>query len=76
MHIYLVTGLTSSAIYCRCSESLSINDYHGIKTSNKNVNSSTSGAMYCRVPVNVSVLGQMPANRLLVPKSEILTTPL
>ena len=36
----------------------------------------TSGAMYWRVPVNVSVLGQMPARRLLVPKSEILTTPL
>ena len=36
----------------------------------------TSGAMYCKVPVNVAVLGQMPASLLLVPKSEILTTPL
>ena len=36
----------------------------------------TSGAMYCSVPVKVSVLGHIPANRLLVPKSDILTTPL
>jgi hypothetical protein len=36
----------------------------------------TSGAMYCSVPVNVSVLGQIPAKRFEVPKSEILTTPL
>lgn len=32
--------------------------------------------MYCNVPVNVSVLGQSPANRLDIPKSDILTTPL
>ncbi len=32
--------------------------------------------MYWSVPVKVSVLGQMPASRLLVPKSDILTTPL
>jgi hypothetical protein len=32
--------------------------------------------MYCNVPVKVSVLGQRPANRFDVPKSEIFTTPL
>ena len=38
--------------------------------------SMTSGAMYWRVPVNVSVLKQRPARRFEVPKSDILTTPL
>jgi hypothetical protein len=32
--------------------------------------------MYWSVPVNVSVLGQIPARRFDVPKSEIFTTPL
>lgn len=36
----------------------------------------TSGAMYCNVPVKVSVLGQRPANLFDVPKSDIFTTPL
>lgn len=36
----------------------------------------TSGAIYCNVPVNVSVLGHKPANRFDMPKSEIFTTPL
>ena len=36
----------------------------------------TSGAMYCKVPANVSVTGHKPAKRLEVPKSEIFTTPL
>jgi hypothetical protein len=36
----------------------------------------TSGAMYCNVPVKVSVLGHSPANLFDVPKSDIFTTPL
>ena len=36
----------------------------------------TSGAIYCSVPVNVSVLKHKPASRFDVPKSDILTTPL
>ena len=35
----------------------------------------TSGAMYCNVPANVSVLIQTPASLFDVPKSDILTTP-
>ena len=36
----------------------------------------TSGAMYWRVPVKVAVLSQIPPSLLLVPKSDIFTTPL
>lgn len=36
----------------------------------------TSGAMYCNVPANVSVLAHNPANLFDVPKSDIFTTPL